>query len=381
VDTKDKKIKISLFKLIKRTELLLFIFILPILLSGGRAVKGNYVVGGVESKISLYYDEEFYNFTTFKTILFDAVTEQGFKIYEQDIFSISRDTELKGGEYEVNIVKSLPVVISDEGEHIIGRTVYSKPEKILEQNNIKYWPEDKLSIELITDPINQGGVGQLVTIKRAPVYNVRVDGKIKEIHTWDNLVSNIVEKSETKLNPNDIVKPGLKEFVGDGSTITITRIEYAEATETKAVPFTTIYKGTTTLAFGATKVSQSGINGQKKLTYKITYKNGEEVSRILIASTITRAKQDAVVLRGAVTGKASYVSAGIYPSMSTAFRGYMGHYLLVTNLNNGKRVKVKVVDYGPKLGTGRIIDLGEDAFAAIGDPDSGGLHNVMVELL
>jgi rare lipoprotein A len=47
-----------------------------------------------------------------------------------------------------------------------------------------------------------------------------------------------------------------------------------------------------------------------------------------------------------------------------------GTMLLVTNLENGKSVRVKVNDRGPFV-KGRIIDLTKAAFAKIGDTDKG----------
>jgi rare lipoprotein A len=47
-----------------------------------------------------------------------------------------------------------------------------------------------------------------------------------------------------------------------------------------------------------------------------------------------------------------------------------GTMLLVTNLENGKSVRVKVNDRGPFV-KGRIIDLTRAAFAKIGDTDKG----------
>ncbi|MDD3481066.1 MAG: G5 domain-containing protein [Patescibacteria group bacterium] len=375
--------------MVKRTELLLFILVLPLFFGTHTDVKGSYVVAGVETPVTLTYDGELYQFVTYKTELLDAVTEQGFRIYDQDVFSVSRETKLNGAPVSVNVVKSLPVVINIDGEHTMGRTISGKAETILYENNIEFWPEDILSVELITDPIKQGGVGQLVTVKRAPEYKIKVDDKVKEVHTWATKVAEIVEKSETKLNPNDIVKPGLKEEIEGGGVITITRIEYAEISETDPIKFNTVYKGTTSLALGQTSAQVSGITGQKKNVYKVTYKNGEEVTRTLVTSKVTKVKRDAVILRGAVSGKCKwgpYYETN-YGPYTTSFhyaltdRSYIGKYILVTNLSNGKSVKVKIVDAGPTNG---LLDLSTTAIEAIGGMGGinlNGYFNVMVELL
>jgi hypothetical protein len=229
-------------------------------------------------------------------------------------------------------------------------------------------------------------VGQLVTIKRAPLYTFQVDGKVKEVRTWDEKVGTIVEKSKTKLNPNDIVSPGLNAKVASGALIKITRINYAQVTETKSIPFETIYQGSTALALGQSKSSVSGIIGSKKITYKITYKDGNEVSRVIISSSIIQQKRDATILRGAVTGVCKWgkyyeTNSGPY---TTAFHypGYRGRYILVTNLTNGKSVKVKVVDVGPTNG---LLDLSTTAINQIGGMteiyNTGYMSSVMVQII
>jgi uncharacterized protein YabE (DUF348 family) len=374
-----------LLRLVKRTELLLFVLVLPFLFAGKGDVRGSFVVAGVQSHILLSYGDDKYEFDTYKTELLDAIEAEGITTYHQDVFNISRETKLYGQSVTVNITKSLPVVINDEGEHIIGRTVYSDPTLILEQNDIEYWPEDILSIELILDPITAGGVGQLVTIKRAPVYTVSVDGKKKEVRSWDDSVKKIIELSNTKINPNDIIRPGLKESVASGDTIKITRINYAKVSETKTIPFETIYQGTTLLAFGQTKAAVSGVSGIKKITYNVTYKNGEEVSRKIIATKITKYSRNAKILTGVKTGQCNWgpyyeTNYGPYTT-SFHYPGYVGRYILVTNMANGKSVKVKIVDVGP---VGALLDLSTTAMRQIGGSMAtfhGHIDNVMVQLL
>lgn len=369
--------------LVGRAELLLLVLVLPFLFTGSQAVKGSYVVAGVKSHVSLAYGKDVYEFDTYKTELIDAVNEQGIETYDQDLFSIPRETKLSGQTVKVNVTKSLPVVINDEGKHTVGRTVFSKPEKILEQNNIKYWPEDILSTELITDPVTTGAVGQLVNVKRAPVYTILVDGKKKEVRTWETKVGTIVEKSATKVNPNDIVKPSLKSSVTTGATIKITRINYADVSETKSIDYNTVYQGSTSLALGQEKVSVTGITGSKKVTYRVTYKNGEEVSRVLTGVKITKAKRDAKILRGAVTGKSQwgpyYENHNGPYTTSFHYGGYVGRYILITNLANGKTVKVQIVDKGPD---NALLDLSTTAFESLGGSISHGhIDNVMIQLI
>lgn len=366
------------------TELILLLALVPFLFTlifGGNVRGEQKIVAGVKSHIIVEYDNEAYEFETYKTNIGDALLEQGIKTYEQDEFSLSKNTRLYGQDIRLYIEKSLPIIIYDNTEKTWGRTTKEKPEEILEQNNIEFWPEDVLESELIIDPIKEGGAGQLVRIIRAPVIKIKVDGETKKVRTWGFDVKAAIEKAEVKLNPNDKVNPGLTEYVNDGDIIVVTRINYADVFQIENIDFNTIYKGSTSLALGKTQVSQNGIVGQKKNTYRVTYKDGEEVSRTLISSTITKAKRDQVVLRGAEVGSTNF---GWYEGYVTSFyratSSMVGKYLLVTNLDNGKSVKVRIIGSGPY--TGPLMDMGYQAFREIGGSTSKGrLYNVMVQLI
>ena len=57
-----------------------------------------------------------------------------------------------------------------------------------------------------------------------------------------------------------------------------------QSSKTGSIPFSTQYVNDDSLPVGTTKVTQSGSNGCRSVTYKILYKNGQEVSRTLINS-------------------------------------------------------------------------------------------------
>jgi hypothetical protein len=250
---------------------------------------------------------------------------------------------------------------------------------VLTENNIMVYPEDKVSVELVLDPVTDGGAGQRIVIKRAPIYFVAVDGTIKEVRAWEPTIAEIIAKSAITLGPKDQLSHDLASRPTPGATVIVTRINEADIDVFEDVPFSTVEKGDTSVVFGQEKVLQSGVTGKIKKTYRVTYKNGVEVSRRLIGKETVTTKIDKVVASGIIVGKSFYAD---YSGLVTAFYkpGYKGKYLLVINLANGKQVRVKVIDFGPT--TGPILDLGIDAFLLIGGSTSEGhLDRVSVQLV
>lgn len=277
--------------------------------------------------------------------------------------------------------ESYSVVIKDGEKLTYGRALTKDERESLDQNKISHWPEDIISSELILDPVRYRGAGRLIEIKRAPVYYIIVDRKLIEVRDWDGEVGEIIKKGNVSLNPNDIVSHNLSSKLTNGAEINIARINYAEVSSTESIDFDTVYRTSTALPLGQTRAEISGAKGEKKLTYKITYKDGKEVSRILVGSSITKQKRDAVILRGAEKGRSNWGNyKGLVTSYYRATRSMVGKHLLVTNLDNGKSVRVRIIGNGPF--TGELMDMGIEAFEIIGGTRSmGRLNNVMIQMV
>ena len=86
--------------------------------------------------------------------------------------------------------------------------------------------------------------------------------------------------------------------------VKVTTVE--EVTTTKAIGFDTIYKKTSSLKKGVTKVKTKGVKGQKEIVNQVTKVNGETTDSELISSKVVKKAQDKVVLQGtaSVTAKA-----------------------------------------------------------------------------
>lgn len=111
-----------------------------------------------------------------------------------------------------------------------------------------------------------------------------------------NSVSNVLDELGIVVNPQDIVNLDLNYVVNDGDLIQITRVNEANIEEVVAVKSNTI--NTTGLELFTTKVAQQGQDGQVKNTYRVTYQNGNEVSRQLIGSEVISPATDTIIETG-----------------------------------------------------------------------------------
>ncbi len=72
-------------------------------------------------------------------------------------------------------------------------------------------------------------------------------------------------------------------------------------TQKVSIPFQTKYTDNNDYKSGSQKVLQKGENGEKTVTYEVTYQNGKEVSRQQIDEKVTKEPVDQIVQRGTKT--------------------------------------------------------------------------------
>lgn len=364
---------------------LIVLFLPVITLGASNSIQNNAVVNKVKTKVTLDYDQNTIVFDTNALDLGSALSEKNVILKGKDIVEPNSETKLLGGSLEAKIIREFPVLVDDDGSKKIIYSGYGEPKKILEQNNIKTFEEDRISEDLIFDFFNDQSLGKKIFIKRAPVIYISVDGTKKEFRTWAKTVKEALEEKGVLVGSNDKVEPTRERFISNELEVNITRVSESEVKETEILPFETRTVDDSSLEYGKTNVKQAGKNGEKEFTYKIISENGIQVSRTLISVNLVSSPIEKIIVNGTkpkqtFTGSASHMSQGIYGKGGCAFRGYSGQTLKVTNQNNGKSVLVKVVDYGPAAWTGRIIDLSYDDFYELSGT-TGIMGNVRVDVL
>jgi len=107
---------------------------------------------------------------------------------------------------------------------------------------------------------------------RATVTALRVGGALKELGV--------------AVDGNDMVRPGLATTLRDGDRITYTRVSMHTRQVRRPVGFATVRKADAGLYRGQTSTARAGRDGLRKVTYRLTYRNGHPSSRALVRSVM-----------------------------------------------------------------------------------------------
>ncbi len=303
----------------------------------GSAPANGAVVNGIQTTVNALCDGKKVSIITKAVTVGEALEGSDCVLLGKDISNPPQDTKLEGGSVDVDVIRAVPVTISDNGKIKFVESAYSDAQDILKQANVKIYPEDKVSQELILSNFNTNGMGQEIKIQRAPHFQVEVDGTVRDVRSWKKTVADILAEQYIAVSPGDEVTPALGDSPASGAKITIVRVNTGEITEDQAIPFATQTIQDNTMYQGQTQVRTEGEDGINRITYKVVYRNGVQTEKTQIGEAVVKAPQDKVVVQGAKP----YGAGDLWGMMVEAGQKYgvdPGEMLRVMYCESGGRV-------------------------------------------
>lgn len=141
--------------------------------------------------------------------------------------------------------------------------------------------------------------GDKITIKKGRSVTIECDGRTRTVNATDKRVGELLETEAVTVYANDIVAPSADSIVHNGDVIKITRVAYNNyKKETVEVPYNTVVLEDETLDIGTSYVKQTGVKGEKEVSYATTYHDGEEVGYGIVNETVLTPAVDEIVVKG-----------------------------------------------------------------------------------
>ena len=313
---------------------------------------------------------------TFSSTVGDVLDSEGILLKSHDEVIPPLHANLSEGmRIDVALAKEITLVLNGEERSIwvTGATVG----EVLEQINVRQ------SRNAVIEPSRGASVepGDVIVYRDAFQATVRVDGEARTVITDADDVGHLLDYLGITLGKLDRVRPRVGTPIEPGMDIRVTRVVVRRVSVDEAVGFDTQVRYSDSMYEGESRVERAGSNGVLRRVYEVRIENGREVGRELLWQNVIREPRDQIVVRGtkprqynAQTGVATwYERTGMVAAHKTL---PFGTEVTVTNLANGRQVTVVINDRGP-YASGRIIDLSDDAFAALA-PLSRGTINVRI---
>lgn len=186
------------------------------------------------------------------------------------------------------------VTLTVDGKTLPVKTFQMDVAGLLRQAGVKLGPEDTV-VPGIRTRLREGM--QVKVIRALPV-TVTVDGATRQYLTRGKRVADLLREEKIQVGKEDIVLPSLDTKLSAGTTVRITRVTRAVQEKKIVLPYGVRRQPTATLLKGQTRVLVTGQNGLAVERWEVTYHDGKEKARRLIARQVVRQPVDRVVQVG-----------------------------------------------------------------------------------
>lgn len=210
-----------------------------------------------------------------------------------DEVSPALDTKITEAQ-EIVISRKHTVKLTVDGETkevaMVGGTIGD----LLEQEGITLAENQHVNYELdeyLTDGME---------VKIACLFSVEVqcDGETYTQETEAETVGDVLTELKITVGEDDRVTPAVTEAVTEGMQIVVNRVTFETVVETETIEYETSYEDDGSITKGQELVGRSGENGEKEVTYKVTYVDGVEESREATDEKITKEPVNEIVRVG-----------------------------------------------------------------------------------
>lgn len=225
-----------------------------------------------------------------------------------------------------------------------------------------------------------------IEIHRATNIRIEADGKTFESYTFKKTVWEALEENHISLGRLDKTTPDKMSAPTKNAEIVVIRINVEEIIKEEPIDFKISVKNDAKMGWREKKIEVPGEKGVRQVKYKVTYRNGKEISRTILEKNIIKEPATQVEIQGTYVklGK-KHTGQGTWYAWKGGFYAAspwlpIGSYAKVTNTANGKSIIVEINDRGP-FGKGRIIDLDKPAFQKIASLGAGVISVRVEEVL
>lgn len=254
---------------------------------------------------------------TFAGTVGELLSEQGVTVGPHDVVSPAAGSSLRDGE-RVVVRYGRPLRLLVDGQQRMVWTTATTLAAALDQLGPRF-----AGAYLSTSrsmPLGRSGLS--VTIRTEKSVTFVADGKRVTVTTTAPTIMEVMQQAGISLGPQDTMTAHLADAPYPGEVVTVTRRSTRLSTQTEAIPYSTVRQYTSSLYVGQTRVSQSGKDGVRRLTFADTYTNGKRTAHKQVRSVVQAQPVSQVVLVGTKQYGTIAAAAGLnWPALAACESG------------------------------------------------------------
>lgn len=224
----------------------------------------------------------------------EALNAAEISVTRQDVVEPGLDTVLKQENSEITIQRYAKAEVITEEQTVTVELIGGTVQEALEEAGVKLMENDYVSHDLKTYVTD----GMSVSVAHRLEVTLTMDGTTKTCLTQAHTVKEFLEEENVELDSLDRVRPGLSGSLSEGTDIVVQRVTTRELTVTEPIAFDTEVTYSSSMTVGTSRLITEGVNGKKRVTYRVTYVDGKEESREPIEEEILAEAVNQVVVQG-----------------------------------------------------------------------------------
>jgi uncharacterized protein YabE (DUF348 family) len=233
--------------------------------------------------VSLYADGQKRVFSTDAPTVGELLERSNVKLGSGDIVEPAASTVMSNGFFNINVYRARPVIVVDGYRSYRFNSASRSPRIMAEQAGLTVYPEDTYRQEAVRDIVSSQAIGDKVSVMRSIPLSVRVDGVVREVRTQDATVGDAIKHAGIALGLNDTVTIPQNTAVEPGLAFGIIRVTEVVTTITNSIAKTVQETTDPSLPKGQTVVKSEGSDGSRTASFRISYKDGVETGRQMVA--------------------------------------------------------------------------------------------------
>jgi resuscitation-promoting factor RpfB len=178
---------------------------------------------------------------------------------------------------QITLRRAATLTLDDGGTSKTLHTTATTVGQVLEEHKVHLYLGDEVNPGL-QEPVTGG---MTVTIQRSVPVRIVADGHTVSTRTLAQDVASVLGQEGVALMGKDRVEPALSEPVRPGTEVRIIRVCEETVVEYDNIPFEMVWVADPEVEIDNIRLVQAGQVGVNKRRYRVTYEDGQEISRVL----------------------------------------------------------------------------------------------------
>ncbi len=172
-------------------------------------------------------------------------------------------------------------VITDGDRVLTYSTFATDPEEVLGMAGLELGAQDSYT----TAPVAGGSA---ITIRRAQTITVKYHGQTMLAASTGETAGELLDRLGLEVAGEDMVSHGMDTETWDGMVLTIDQVVTRRETYTSTIPYEVRRCNDSSLPQGMEEVLMAGVDGELQCVAEVTYRNGQEESRVVLGESVIR---------------------------------------------------------------------------------------------